>query len=109
MFRIGDFFERITLFREAPAQNDYASWLSLDDATLATATNGQVFADPLGVFSKTRQGFKFMPEDIRLSLISRRLGMMAQAGQYNLLRMLQRGDGAAAMLSIHEFVNATAF
>lgn len=108
VFRIGDFFERITLFREAPAQNDYASWLSLDDATLATATNGQVFADPLGVFSKTRQGFKFMPEDVRLSLISRRLGMMAQAGQYNLPRMLQRDDGAAAMLSIHEFVNATA-
>lgn len=49
-----------------------------------------------------------MPEDVRLSLISRRLGMMAQAGQYNLPRMLQRGDGAAAMLSIHEFVNATA-
>ena len=23
VFRIGDFFERITLFREAPAQNDY--------------------------------------------------------------------------------------
>ena len=108
VFRIGDFFERITLFREAPAQNAYAAWLSLDEATLATATNGQVFADPLGVFSKTRQGFKFMPEDVRLSLISQRLGMMAQAGQYNLPRMLQRGDGAAAMLSIHEFVNATA-
>lgn len=108
VFRIGDFFERITLFREAPAQNDVASWLSLQEDTLATATNGQVFADPLGVFSKTRQGFKFMPEDVRLSLISRRLGMMAQAGQYNLPRMLQRGDGAAAMLSIHEFVNATA-
>lgn len=108
VFRIGDFFERITLFREAPAQNDVASWLSLQEDTLATATNGQVFADPLGVFSKTRQGFKFMPEDVRLSLISQRLGMMAQAGQYNLPRMLQRGDGAAAMLSIHEFVNATA-
>ena len=103
-----DFFERITLFRKAPAQNDVASWLSLQEDTLATATNGQVFADPLGMFSKTRQGFKFMPEDVRLSLISRRLGMMAQAGQYNLPRMLQRGDGAAAMLSIHEFVNATA-
>ena len=76
------FFERITLFREAPAQNDVASWLSLQEDTFGHCTNGQVFADPLGVFSKTRQGFKFMPEDVRLSLISRRLGMMAQAGQY---------------------------
>ena len=47
-----------------------------------------------------------MPEDVRLSLISRRLGMLAQAGQYNLPRMLQRGDGAAAMTSIHEFTQA---
>lgn len=44
----------------------------------------------------------------RLALISKRLGMIAQAGQYNLPRSLKRGDGAAAWLSIHEFVQATA-
>lgn len=48
-----------------------------------------------------------MPEDVRLSLISRRLGMIAQAGQYNLPRMLKRDDGPAAMASIHEFAQAT--
>ena len=78
----------------------------LDEATLAAATNGEVFADPTGQFSKTRQGFKDMPDDVRLALISKRLGMIAQAGQYNLPRSLKRGDGAAAWLSIHEFVNA---
>ena len=108
VFRINDFFERLTNYPEAPAQTDYAAWLTLPEATLATATNGRVFADPLGMFSKTRQGFTFMPEDVRVSLISRRLGMMAQAGQYNLPRMLERGDGAAAMLSITQFVDATA-
>ena len=49
-----------------------------------------------------------MPEDVRLALISKRLGMMAQAGQYNVPRMLARGDGAAAWLSIGEFVQAAA-
>lgn len=34
--------------------------------------------------------------------------MMAQAGQYNVPRMLARGDGAAAWLSIGEFVQAAA-
>lgn len=107
MFRIGDFFEGITGYRKAPAQDAPHEWLMLSESTLATATNGRVFADALGAFSSTRQGFTFMPEDVRLSLISRRLGMIAQAGQYNLPRMLKRGDGPAAMASIHEFAQAT--
>lgn len=106
VFRIGDFFEALTGYREAPAQDAPHEWLSLSESTLATATNGRVFADALGMFSKTRQGFTFMPEDVRLSLISRRLGMIAQAGQYNLPRMLKRGDGLAAMACIQEFTQA---
>lgn len=106
VFCIGDFFESITGYRTAPAQTSPHEWLMLDEATLAAATNGEVFADPTGQFSKTRQGFKDMPDDVRLALISKRLGMIAQAGQYNLPRSLKRGDGAAAWLSIHEFVNA---
>ncbi|PJM79409.1 DUF4037 domain-containing protein [Bifidobacterium scaligerum] len=108
VFRIGDFFTAITGYAEAPAAEATHEWLMLDEATLATATNGEVFADPVGLLSKTRQGFKNMPEDVRLALISKRLGMIAQAGQYNLPRSLQRTDGAAAWLSINEFVEATA-
>nr|WP_193312334.1 DUF4037 domain-containing protein [Bifidobacterium leontopitheci] len=108
VFAIGDFFESITGYRSAPAADSPHEWLMLDEATLAAATNGAVFADPLGAFLAARQGFKQMPDDVRLSLISRRLGMMAQAGQYNVPRMLDRGDGAAAWLSIDEFVNAAA-
>lgn len=108
VFRIGDFFESITGYRTAPAQTAPHEWLMLQESILAAATNGEVFADPTGLFSKTRQGFKNMPDDVRLALISKRLGMIAQAGQYNLPRSLKRGDGAAAWLSIHEFVQATA-
>ncbi len=108
VFSIGDFFESITGYRQAPSEDKPYEWLMLDEATLAAATNGKVFADPLGAFSKTRQGFALMPDDVRLSLISRRLGMISQAGQYNLPRMLTRGDGAAAWCSINEFVEATA-
>lgn len=108
VFRIGDFFESITGYRQAPPADRPHEWLMLDEPTLAAATNGEVFADPLGAFSKTCQGFKLMPEDVRLSLISRRLGMIAQAGQYNLPRMLQRGDGAAAWCAINEFAEAVA-
>ena len=108
VFSTSEFFENITGFSAAPSQNEPYLWLSLNESTLAAATNGQIFADPLGEFSKTRQSFKLMPDDVRISLISRRLGMMAQAGQYNVPRMLARKDGAAAWLSINEFVRATA-
>lgn len=108
VFSTSEFFENITGFSAAPSQNEPYLWLSLNESTLAAATNGQIFADPLGEFSKTRQSFKLMPDDVRISLISRRLGMMAQTGQYNVPRMLARKDGAAAWLSINEFVRATA-
>ncbi|KAB5607192.1 DUF4037 domain-containing protein [Bifidobacterium jacchi] len=108
VFRIGAFFESITGYRTAPPADRPHEWLMLDESTLAAATNGAVFADPLGAFSAARQSFTMMPDDVRLSLISRRLGMMAQSGQYNVPRMLERGDGAAAWLAIGEFVDAAA-
>lgn len=108
VFEIGDFFEGITGYRAAPPQDKPYAWMMLDEPTLAAATNGQVFADPLGAFLRTRQGFTLMPDDVRLSLISRRIGMMSQAGQYNVPRMLSRADGASAWLCIHEFTQASA-
>lgn len=108
IFRISEFFENITGFPTAPAANEPHLWLSLSESTLAAATNGKIFADPLGEFSKARQSFKLMPNDVRISLISRRLGMISQAGQYNFPRMIARKDASAAWLSINEFVRATA-
>lgn len=108
VFRISEFFENLTGFPTAPSQNEPHLWLSLSESTLATATNGKIFADPLGEFSKARQSFKLMPDDVRISLISRRLGMISQAGQYNFPRMIARKDASAAWLSINEFVHATA-
>ncbi|RIY26161.1 hypothetical protein CJI52_06800 [Bifidobacteriaceae bacterium WP022] len=108
VFSINEFFENLTGFSTAPSQNEPHLWLSLSESTLAAATNGKIFADPLGEFSKARQSFKLMPDDVRISLISRRLGMISQAGQYNFPRMIARKDASAAWLSINEFVRATA-
>lgn len=108
VFEIGAFFSSLTGLESAPAADRPHEWLMLEEATLATATGGEVFVDPLGAFSGVRNSFRRMPEDVRLALIGRRLGMMAQAGQYNVPRMLARGDGEAAWLSVAEFVRATA-
>lgn len=106
VFPISGFFTSLTGYPGAPGADEPHLWMTLDEATLANATNGRVFADPLGAFSKARQSFRMMPDDVRLAWISRRLGMIAQAGQYNVPRMLSRGDGAAAWLSIDEFTMA---
>lgn len=108
VFEIGAFFETLTGHPSAPPADRPHAWLALDEATLAAATSGQVFQDPHGAFSAARNGFRRMPEDVRLALISRRLGMMAQAGQYNVPRMLDRGDGEAAWLAVGQFVDAAA-
>ena len=93
VFEVGDFFAGITGLRDAPAADAPHEWMTLDEATLAAATNGAVFADPLGAFSAVRGRFLRMPDDVRLARLGQRLGMMAQAGQYNVPRMLSRGDG----------------
>ncbi len=108
VFEIGDFFEGLTGLRKAPTADRPHEWIMIDEPTLAAATNGAVFADPHGAFSAVREGFRRMPDDVRLALVGRRVGMMAQAGQYNVPRMLDRGDGEAAWLAVGEFVDAAA-
>ena len=72
-------------------------WLAIPDASLATCTNGQVFSDPLGEFSRWREALLvFYPEDVRLKKIASRCVTIAQSGQYNLPRSLKRGENFAA-------------
>lgn len=110
VFEIGAFFSEITGYASPPTAPH--EWLLLPEATLAAATNGAVFHDPSGAFSRVRNGFLRMPTDVRLAHISRRLGMASQTGQYNVPRMLGRAQGGGqaegAWLEIAEFVRTVA-
>lgn len=110
VLRIPQFYENLTGYTTPPSDSpsEAVQWLLLDEASLAAATNGEIFADALGTFSSTRRAFKAMPDDVRLSLISRRIGMMAQTGQYNFPRMVTRGQLAGAWRSLTEFIHASA-
>ena len=84
-----------------------SQWRRVPEAFLATAVNGEVFHDPLGIFSAVRQKLlAFYPEDIRIKKIAARAATMAQAGQYNYSRCLQRGEYLAAELAKVEFIKA---
>lgn len=82
----------------------WREWRLIPEHFLAVATNGEVFSDPAGKFTAFREALlAFYPEDVRLKKIAARCAKMAQSGQYNLPRVLRRGDRVAALLCIAEF------
>ena len=90
------------------AQLSLIEWLYTPESRLATVTNGQVFHDPLGEFSRIRNDLlRFYPEDVRIKKIAARAVTMAQAGQYNYARCMCRGETVAAQLALSEFVRHT--
>ncbi len=82
-----------------------AQWLRLDDFYLAEATNGKVFCDPLGEFSRIRKGLKEnCPEDVWLAKLADAVLRIAQSGQYNYARCMAHGQKGAAAWALQEFV-----
>jgi hypothetical protein len=68
-------------------------WLYIPEQALGTCTNGRVFTDPLGEFTRWREALlDFYPEDVRLKKLASRCMTIAQAGQYNFERSLRRKD-----------------
>lgn len=103
--RIDLFFRRYTGSDGAP--QSWEQWLYLPSYALAEASNGQVWRDELGEFSRQRALIRTgMPEDVRLKKLAARAALMAQAGQYNFTRCIKHGQQGAAMLALTEFVKA---
>ncbi len=100
---IEDFYSR---FLGAPTAPDTQNrWLYTPSASLAAASNGEVFTDPLGAFSAVRAQLKAgYPEDIRKKKLAAHTVFMAQAGQYNYARCIARKESGAAQLAVFEFV-----
>lgn len=103
VWRISDFYAHFLGGEVIPA--DLMSWLRLPDSYLAVATNGEVFSDPYGEFTRIRDRLKAgYPADIRIKKMSARMAEMSRAGQYNYPRALNRGESVAAELALTEFI-----
>lgn len=80
-------------------------WFLISEANLAAVTNGQVFFDGLGEFSRIRKGLLgFYPRDVLLKKLTARCAVVSQSGQYNFQRCLDRNDLTAAALALLRFV-----
>ncbi len=82
-------------------------WLYSDENGLLACTNGEIFDDHYGKVTQIRETLKYYPEDIRIKKIVRAISKMAQSGQYNYSRCMQRGDIVAAVLALNEFIDQT--
>ena len=103
VFVTGDFYRRYTGCDGAP--KTWQDWLYTNSAYFAEATNGGVFRDDLGEFTKIRNEILHgMPEDVRIKKIGSCSLKAAQSGQYNYARCLAHGEEGAAMLALFEFV-----
>ena len=103
VFVTGDFYRRYTGCDGAP--KTWQDWLYTNSAYFAEATNGEVFRDDLGEFTKIRNEILHgMPEDGRAKKIGSCALKAAQSGQYNYARCLAHGEEGAAMLALFEFV-----
>lgn len=102
---VEDFYTFFTGLSEFPAT--WQEWLAIPEYQLAACTNGEVFEDGAGEFTRRRRALLAgYPDDVRLKKMAARCMIMAQAGQYNLPRCLQRGDGPAAMFCVTRFAEA---
>ncbi len=106
VFRISEFYDNLIGLSDVPTTQN--QWLFVEDYQLATATNGKVFRDDLGEFSRIRNALlKHYPEEVRVKKIAREATLMAQSGQYNYARMYGRGDSVTALIALSEFMKHT--
>ena len=100
---IGDFFRRHLGFPGVP--ENWQQWLYTPEYAFSEVTNGSVFIDDAGIFSRIREQISCgMPEDVRRKKFAYHSIMMAQSGQYNFLRCLKHKEAAAAAIALNEFV-----
>lgn len=102
---IEGFYQKYTGIRHEPAE--IKEWFQIPQSFLAVATNGVVFEDSYGEFTRRRNALlAYYPEDVVRKKLAAKTVAMAQAGQYNYVRCCRRGEWESAYLAGGEFVKA---
>lgn len=103
LLTIEDFYFKFIGSYESPKTIN--EWQRIPETALATVTNGEVFLDNLGKFTKIREDLlNYYPEPIRQNKIATRLMNISQHGQYNYVRCLRRNDLVSANQCLYLFV-----
>lgn len=88
---IESFYSRYTGLNRPPER--MTEWQRIPEVNLSICTNGEIFDDPLGVFSQWRSNLlAFYPEALTIQKMVDCCMHAGQAGQYNWQRGLLRND-----------------
>jgi hypothetical protein len=93
-------------------QTDYENFIApdfyrLDEKWIATATNGAVFKDNLGVFSDVRSKLmEYYPEDLWRRKLAQEMHEFSQYAQSNYPRMMARGDLMTASMCVSKAIES---
>ncbi|MGI6212143.1 MAG: DUF4037 domain-containing protein [Anaerovoracaceae bacterium] len=103
VLEIDDFFRKFLGTAELP--QTVLDWRRLPEEGLTMVTNGAVFLDTDGEFTRRREALSaYYPEDLRLKKLARSLALAGQSGQYNYYRIMRRGDQVAANIALTEYI-----
>lgn len=96
---IEEFYKKLLgadLFNNPSVQD----WLEVEEYALAAAINGEVFTDAEGIFTSYRNKLKaYYPKTVWYRRLAQAAALFSQNGQYNMPRMLKRGQFVAAELA----------
>lgn len=113
VFRIGDFYQMLLSVRLP--ENVVSTgclpdsfWDAVSEDKLATAVNGEVYRDDLGVFTAVRNTLlAYYPEHIWKKRLAVELYHFSQNAQSNYARMMARQDYVTANLCVMQAVKST--
>ena len=74
---------------------------------LSSCTNGEIFKDGSGDFTRIRELLAYYPDSIWRRRIAEELHYSAQMGQYNYIRMLKRGEKVASEIALAGYMEHT--
>ncbi|MGN0394126.1 MAG: DUF4037 domain-containing protein, partial [Coprococcus sp.] len=99
--RIGDFYKNIMNYDVVGTGIGNRMWLSVTEDKLATATNGEVFRDDLGAFTRVRSALlEYYPDYIWRIKLAEQLYHFSQNVQSNYARMMARCDYVTANICV---------
>lgn len=102
----GDFYKSLIGYPDGP--NDIQQWRRIPEENLAMVTNGAIFMDNCGEFTRTREKLmNYYPEELRKKKLAARLMAMAQTGQYNVTRCFFRKDWVTYHSVLTRFIDST--
>lgn len=101
--RIGDFYSNILGYDIVKDGIGSRMWLTVTEDKLATATNGVIFRDDMGNFTRIREALlDYYPENIWRIKLAEQLYHFSQNVQSNYARMMARCDYVAANICVSQ-------